>query len=91
MSYYFITYFYNPDERDCTSIRVSVQQSDPLLLDNHVFFTLIPVWIHDYIHHKVYNEIAYPYPNFISKIAPPYTNFSQLCVIYVREDNDSNV
>ena len=49
MTYYFITYFYNPDERGCTSIRVSVQQSDPLLLENRGFFALIPAWIHNYI------------------------------------------
>ena len=26
--------------------------------------TLIPVWISNYIHHKVWDEITYPFPNF---------------------------
>ena len=25
--------------------------------------TLIPAWINDYIHHKAWDEIIYPFPN----------------------------
>ena len=30
----------------------------------NIFLTLIPKWINNYIHYKVWDEITYPLPNF---------------------------
>ena len=32
----------------------------------NIVLALIPAWISDYIHYKVWDEITYPFPNFNS-------------------------
>ena len=39
----------------------AIYSSDPFYYHG---LTLIPIWISNYIHHKVWDEIVYPFPNF---------------------------
>ena len=55
--------FKSYDETECT-----IKSSEKELFSGAPFtkhdLTSIPVWISDYIHHKVWDEITYPFPNF---------------------------
>ena len=42
-------------------LRQRISSSDPFYLHGS---TLIPAWINNYIHYKVWDEITYPFLNF---------------------------
>ena len=43
---------------------VNLMEASPLDTCYLYGLTLIPAWIINYIHYKVYYEIIYPFPNF---------------------------
>ena len=45
--------------------------------------TLIPAWVSNYIHHKVWDGIAYPFSNFIAEVWEWKSNFISYIIIDV--------